>query len=68
MGVITTRRGIGVKIAENARRTCRKQVHDMVRGHLRDAVGECAAAGLTENQISKLVRETIKSEYLPYGG
>lgn len=68
LGLITTRRGIGVKVANNARGACRKQVHDMVRSHLRDAVGECAAAGLTETQITKLVRDTLKSGYLPYSG
>lgn len=66
MGLITSRRGIGVKIAEKARNQCRKPVQDMVRSHLRDAVGECLSAGLTEAQIRKVVADTIKSGYTPY--
>lgn len=65
-GLVTTRRGIGVKVAENARALCKKSVADMVRGHLRDAVGECFASGMTQAQIKKIVSETLASDYLPY--
>ena len=64
--LIVSRRGVGVSVAENARARCKADVHDMVRKHLRDAVGECNAAGLTKQQIQKLVAQTLASDYEPY--
>ncbi len=65
-GLITSRRGIGIKVAENARARCKAEVQDMVRRHLRDAVGECTAAGLTKAQTQQIVASTLGSNYQPY--
>ena len=66
MGLVRTRRGIGVNVSDNARALCKKRVHDMVKQHLRDAVGECTSAGLTPAQISKITSSVISSGYSPY--
>jgi GntR family transcriptional regulator len=66
-GLVTTVRGIGVKVAPNAKLQCRKSVQEMVRSHLRNVVGECVAAGLTSAQIRKLVADTLRTGHQPYG-
>lgn len=67
MGLVNTRRGIGVNISDKALQLCKKRVHDMVKQHLRDAVGECTASGVTAAQVRKLTSEAISSGYRPYG-
>lgn len=66
MHLVQTRRGIGVKVSEGAASLCKKNVQNMVKQHLRDAVGESAAAGLSPAQIRKIVLAAIRSGYLPY--
>ncbi len=66
MGLVKTRQGIGVKVSDGARRLCKKRVTDMVKQHLRDAVGECNAAGFTPAQVRKISSEAISSKYAPY--
>jgi GntR family transcriptional regulator len=67
-GLIISRRGIGIRVADGARRRCKAEVLDLVRRHLRDAVGQCAAAGLTDAQTRKIVSATLASGYQPYSG
>ena len=66
MGLVKTRRGVGVKVSDGARTLCKKRVQDMVKQHLRDAVGECTSAGLTAAQIQKITSAAISSGYAPY--
>ena len=37
MGLVKTRRGVGVKVSDAARALCKKRVQDMVKQHLRDS-------------------------------
>ncbi len=67
MGLVVTRRGIGVNVSNDALNLCKKKVQDMVKRHLRDAVGECRAAGITAVQVRKLTSDAISSGYRPYG-
>lgn len=66
MALVTTRRGVGVIVAEGARKTCRKSVLRKVTVHLKDAVGECLAAGITPSAIRKVVSKTMAEGYAPY--
>lgn len=66
MGLVLTRRGIGVKVSDGARGLCKKRVKEMVKQHLRDAVGECNAAGLSPAQIRKITSDALSSGYAPY--
>lgn len=67
LGLVNTRRGIGVNVSDDALKLCKKRVHDMVKQHLRDAVGECTAAGVTAAQVRRLTSDAISSGYRPYG-
>lgn len=66
MGLVTARRGIGVIVANDGRASCRKEVEEMVRGHLRDAVAECLASGMARERITKIVSDVLKEKPKPY--
>ena len=66
MGLVDTRRGVGVRMSDGARQLCKKRVQDMVKQHLRHAIGECGAAGFRPAQIRKITSEAISSGYTPY--
>ena len=66
MGLVHSRRGIGVKVTEHAAALCREQTRAMVQAHLRDAVAQCVAAGLTEAEVHKVVAAALGSGALPY--
>jgi len=66
MGLVTARRGIGVIVANDGRANCRKDVEEMVRGHLRDAVAECLASGMARDKVTKIVTDTLKEAPQPY--
>ncbi len=64
--LVRTRRGVGVTVAEKAVKSCRHKTHDSVRNHLKEAVAECVASGLTVSEIRKVVSETVDAGLLPY--
>lgn len=65
-GLLHARRGVGVRVSENARKRCREATRKLAGAHLKDAVAECIAAGLNATEIRKAVSHTIKSGHTPY--
>lgn len=66
MGLVHTRRGVGVTIAEKAPNLCRDKVRKMAQHHLRDAVGECIASGISAADVRKFVKSAIDEGVMPY--
>jgi GntR family transcriptional regulator len=66
MRLIVTRRGVGVKAAPGAARACKAETLTMVRRHIRMAVGECLASGVSEKEIKSLVQQAINRRVGPY--
>lgn len=64
--LVHTRRGVGVTVSEKAPKLSKETTRQMVRNHLRDAVAECIAAGLTQSEVKTIVNETIESGMSPY--
>jgi GntR family transcriptional regulator len=64
--LVHTRRGVGVTVSEKAPKLTRDNTRTMVRSHLKDAVAECVASGLTPNEVKAIVNETIESNAKPY--
>ncbi len=64
--LVHTRRGVGVTVADKAPKICRETTVGMVKGHLTDAVAECAAAGLSSAEIRKAVSDVLDSGVVPY--
>jgi len=68
LGMVNTRRGVGVTVADQAPKLCRAATWAMVRNHLRDAVAECLAAGIAESEIRDIVSATLQECPPPYSG
>ncbi len=59
MNLIVTRRGVGVQVAPGAAKACRENTLTMVRRHIRMAIGEGLASGMTEKEMKDTVQEAI---------
>lgn len=66
MRLVHTRRGVGVTVSKEAPKVCRDGVHAMVKSHLRDAVAECVASGISAADVRKLVKNAIDTNAQPY--
>ena len=66
MGLVSTRRGVGVSTTGDALHLTRDKTRLMVRNHLQDAVAECIAAGMRPKEIQKVLEATVTTGYLPY--
>lgn len=66
MGVVQTRRGVGVTITDHAQKATKRTTLNMVRLHLKDAVAECNSSGVAREEIEKIVAATLKDGRKPY--
>jgi GntR family transcriptional regulator len=66
MGLVTTRRGVGVTIAPDAVKKCAAETKQMVLEHLRDSVAECLAAGISATDVKKTVAKNVDEKPTPY--
>lgn len=65
-GVVTSRRGVGVTITDEALKIAREKAGSMVVAHLREAVAECLSVGILGAKVRSLVGEAIQDRQLPY--
>jgi GntR family transcriptional regulator len=56
LGVVETRRGLGMAVTAEAPKRCRDRRKESVRERIRDAVREAIAAGLSTDDVQKLVQ------------
>ena len=66
MQLVHTRRGVGVTVAEAAPKLCKSRIHAMVQAHLRDAVAECLASGISAADVRRHVKSAIDGNAQPY--
>lgn len=66
MGLVFTRRGVGVTVAEGACGRCRDETRAMALAHLREGVAECVACGLATAEIRGCVDRTVQAVSPPY--
>lgn len=59
MNLIVTRRGVGVQVAPGAAKLCRDNTLTMVRRHIRMAIGEGLASGMTKRELEDTVQEAV---------
>ena len=55
MGVLESRRGVGMAVTAEGPKRCRERRKEIVRGRVRDALREAASAGLTDDDVHSLV-------------
>lgn len=66
LGLVNTRRGVGVTVAEKAPKLCRDSARPTVKAHLIDAVAECVSCGYSASEVRTIVSDTIQSGRQPY--
>lgn len=67
MGLIYTRRGMGVYIKKDARVECQERIRSEIIGRLHEAISEGKAAGMTAVEIKAAVKGCLASNVKPYG-
>ena len=66
MGIVNTRRGVGVTITDSAYKAAHAKAMQMIDVHLREAVGECVAVGMKPAEIRSAVTSLLEKGGLPY--
>jgi len=66
MGLLYTRRGMGVFVNKGVENKCREDVRKNIIGRLHEVVAEAKSAGMTGNEISTVVTKCIDSDADPY--
>lgn len=67
MGLVFTRRGMGVFVNKGVESKCRQQCHKHIVERMREVVAEAKAAGMTAKEVKKIVSKSVDSEVGPYG-
>ena len=67
MGLLYTRRGMGVYINKGAETKCREHCRKQTIGRLHEVVAEAKAAGMTAKAIKDIARKSCASKSGPYG-
>lgn len=66
MGLLYTRRGMGVFVNKGIEAKCREDCRKRIIGRLHEVVAEAKAAGMTDKEISEVVQKSYASEVGPY--
>ena len=62
MGLVNTRRGVGVTVTAEAPRLCRERVRNSAKAGLKEAVQACLAAGVPSPEIVKLANRVAEGK------
>jgi DNA-binding transcriptional regulator YhcF (GntR family) len=66
MGLVYTRRGVGVMVSEKASKLCREPMRKLALAHLKESVAECLACGMDAATIQADVKNAIAKGVKPY--
>ena len=67
MGLVYTRRGMGVYINKGVEAKCRQQCHERIVGRMHEVAAEAKAAGMTSSEIKEIVKASYATDAGPYG-
>jgi len=67
MGLLTTRRGLGVFINEGIEEQCRSFCRKTVVKHIYEAIAEAMTAGFNNEEVRDIVNKVLETEPTPYG-
>ena len=67
MGLLYTRRGMGVFVNKGVETKCREDVRKRIIGRLHEVASEAKAAGLSTSEIKDIIDTSLKTEASPYG-
>jgi GntR family transcriptional regulator len=67
MGLLYTRRGMGVFVNKNIEAKCREDCRKRIIGRLHEVATEAKAAGMVEKEIIEVIQKSFASDGGPYG-
>ena len=67
MGLLYTRRGMGVFVNKGVEAKCREECRKRIIGRMHEVIAEAKAAGLTKTEVSKIVDKCLTYDVSPYG-
>ena len=67
MGLLYTRRGMGVFINKDVEEMCRENCRRKIIGRLHEVVTEARAAGMNVRELKTVVEKSFAADMLPYG-
>lgn len=66
LGLLYTRRGMGVYVNKGVESKCREECHRRIVGRMHEVMMEAKAAGIADRDISALVKASLGSDSSPY--
>ncbi len=67
MGLLYTRRGMGVFVNKNIEGKCREDCRRRIIGRLHEVVAESKAAGMVRKEIIEIIEASVALDASPYG-
>ena len=67
MGLLYTRRGMGVFINKGIEAKCREECRRRIITRLHEVVAESKAAGMNKKDISEIISKSMATDATPYG-
>jgi len=67
MGLLYTRRGMGVFVNKNIELKCREDCRRRIIGRLHEVVAEAKAAGMARREILDVIEASLALDATPYG-
>jgi GntR family transcriptional regulator len=67
MGLLYTRRGMGVFVNKNIDAKCREECRKRIIGRMHEVVAEAKAAGMMRKEIIDIVEASLAVDASPYG-
>jgi len=58
-GIVTARRGVGMEVLEGAQALCKAKRRELVQTHIRQALREASASGLSADEVRRLVETEL---------
>lgn len=67
MGLLYTRRGMGVFVNKGIEGKCREECRRRIIGRLHEVVAEAKAAGMDNEEVNEIVVKSLSVDASPYG-
>ena len=67
MGLLYTRRGMGVFVNKGAEAKCREDCRRRIITRMHEVIAEAKAAGMVRKEVMEIIEKSLSSEVGPYG-
>jgi GntR family transcriptional regulator len=67
MGLLYTRRGMGVFVNRNIEEKCREDCRRRIIGRMHEVMAEAKAAGMEQDEITDIIKRSLTIDASPYG-